>query len=118
MMHLCASCSRHVKQSPCPFCGESGRVETRGLPNHASSLSRAQLVAGAALLGAVTACSSNPATSAVPVYGAPAPDQTPHMELGDGGPHEPDVAPRSSAAQSPALAPHTAVHPMYGMPPN
>ena len=118
-MHLCASCSRHVKQSPCPFCGCGDRTETRGLPAHANSLSRAQLVAGAALIGAVAACGGNATPpSATAVYGAPAPEQAPHVDFGDAGSGEANPpATTPSAARSPALAPQPTMQPMYGMPP-
>lgn len=73
MLHPCQACRRHVKSASCPFCGAaqpaSVAVPTvRGARRH-----RAQLLAGAAVLGAVTlaACSEE---TPVPVYGAPGDD--------------------------------------------
>lgn len=109
-MHLCARCTRHVKQSPCPFCGAAEALPTLAAPS--GRLSRAQMVAGAALIATASACSGGQNTQPDPgvpvaVYGAPAaPSQ------GDAG-----VAPENSAPQGEAPQPPTAPVAMYGAPP-
>lgn len=114
-MHLCASCHRHVKASPCPFCGGQDSLTTLGAPPAGSRLSRAQLVAGAALVATVAACAGSaqqpdPGVS-VAVYGAPAaPDPTTPDAGGE---------PQSATPPPGPIAPMpTGAAPMYGAPPN
>ena len=85
MLVLCSTCSRHVKTTPCPFCGGESTASTR--PSTTRRLSRAQLIAGAALVSVAAGCSSDEPTpdpdadagltsssggSTAPAYGAPA----------------------------------------------
>ncbi len=63
-LSVCSSCSRHVRESSCPFCGAAVAVTPRGA---APRVARIVLLGGAAAVAA--ACSS-----AQPLYGAPAPD--------------------------------------------
>lgn len=113
-MHLCASCRRHVKASPCPFCGEHRSLPTLEAP--AGRLSRAQLVAGAALVVTVAACGGGNSAQPDPgvpaaVYGAPAaPDQV------DAGADPQSNPPQGSTPPTPQ--PPTAPVAMYGAPPS
>lgn len=66
MLHLCQACKRHVRHTPCPFCGSLALSAVRATPSNASTLSRAQLVAAAALAGTVAACGSNQAAPNAP----------------------------------------------------
>ena len=86
MLVLCTACTRHVKALPCPFCGGNESTAVRPEPPGMRRMSRAQLLTGAAILGATTlvagcggdddpgpgtGSSSSTSGSAQPVYGAP-----------------------------------------------
>lgn len=124
-MHLCASCHRHVKESTCPFCGGSEHVATLGSPAPGSRLSRAQLVAGAALVATVVACSGTQQPQADPgvpaaVYGAPAaPDEPAAADAGATDPQSsatPQPDPTAPVARPVPTGP--TMHPLYGAPPH
>ena len=77
-LRLCPSCSRHVREEQCPFCG------TEVAPVAASTIPRVARIAlvsiGAAAVA--TACSSSPA----PMYGGPPQDaQANDVTQSDGG---------------------------------
>jgi hypothetical protein len=65
-LSVCPSCSRHVRESACPFCGAD--VTTA----QATTLPRVARIAllGAAAAAVASACSSS---SPLPPYGAPPP---------------------------------------------
>jgi hypothetical protein len=68
-LHLCASCSRHVKSADlaCPFCGSSSFAN---VPRPISRATRAALVfGGAVMVSGAVACSDD--TSAAALYGVP-----------------------------------------------
>jgi hypothetical protein len=67
-LRLCPSCSRHVREEECPFCG----AHVAPLPP-ADPLPRVARIAllGAAAAAVATACST---TSPQPLYGAVIPD--------------------------------------------
>jgi hypothetical protein len=65
-LRLCPSCSRHVREEECPFCG----AHVAPLPP-AAPLPR---VARIALLGAAAAAVATACSSAQPLYGAVIPD--------------------------------------------
>jgi hypothetical protein len=66
-LSLCPSCSRHVRENICPFCG--GDVA----PAVAATLPR---VARIALLGAAAAAVATACSSPQPMYGAVIPDSS------------------------------------------
>lgn len=92
----CSSCARHVRvdAASCPFCGAAVVAPPEAAPTR-KRVSRAAMVAGAAVVA--VACSS---TSTVALYGAPA---------GDAGP--PGDAATSDAGDG-------AINAMYGGPPD
>lgn len=125
MLQLCESCRRHVRALPCPFCGHAAGVATTPFPAQSHALSRAQLLAAAALTSAAVACTGAKEPAPVPVYGAPvdpaavddagAPDQAqrpsvPQPTIYGGPPAPDDVGPTQPPAPQPAA-------PMYGAPP-
>jgi len=126
-MHLCASCRRHVKESTCPFCGGREHLPTLGSAAAGSRLSRAQLVAGAALVATVAACGAaqqpqpDPGAAAA-VYGAPAAPEEP--SAADAGadpqssapPPQPSAGPPAPVARPLPTGP--TMHPLYGAPPH
>ena len=68
-LHLCASCSRHVKsvELACPFCGSTAFAN---VPRPISRATRAALVfGGAVMVSGAVACSDD--TSTVALYGVP-----------------------------------------------
>jgi hypothetical protein len=78
-LHPCPHCSRHLRRCErvCPFCGgELPACEAAPAPRAPGRMSRAMLVAAAALGGA--SCES----TAVPLYGAPV---VMHPDSGAGG---------------------------------
>ena len=66
-LSVCPTCSRHVRETTCPFCG--GDVVVTARPA-APRVARIVLLGGAAAIA--TACSSGP--SPQPLYGAVMPD--------------------------------------------
>lgn len=66
-LSVCPSCSRHVRETRCPFCG--GEVVLSQRPA-APRVARIVLLGGAAAIA--SACSSGP--SPQPAYGAVIPD--------------------------------------------
>lgn len=77
-LSICSSCQRHVKgDEACPFCG--GAITAGAARAPASRMSRAAMLFGVAAVSA--ACS----TSAVALYGAPAPDLDRDSGAADGG---------------------------------
>lgn len=66
-LNVCASCSRHVRETPCPFCGADVELIARA---PAPRVARIVLLGGAAAIA--SACSSAP--SPQPMYGAVMPD--------------------------------------------
>ena len=68
-LNVCLSCSRHVRDSVCPFCG--AEVPAAPAAAKAPRVARIVLLGGAAAIA--TACSS-----AQPLYGAPMPDASPN----------------------------------------
>lgn len=123
MLVLCSACSRHVKTMPCPFCGGNRSLGVRPAP--ISRLSRAQLLAGAALVSVTAGCSSESTVppgddddtasssgSAQPVYGAPVVDDG-GMDASSGG-----VAPAYGApADGGFVSSSSGAAPAYGAPP-
>lgn len=109
-MQLCAACQRHVKASPCPFCGETRMHATSMLPSARSS--RAQLVASAALFA--TAC----ARTSADIYGAPpAPREPPTLEFDAAATSEDaDASTPHDEAPDAAVEPRSSVE-LYGAPP-
>lgn len=62
-MQLCRECRRHIKLTPCPFCG--GNAVDPAAQQVSPGLSRAQILAGVALAGAVAAGCTDKQTSPV-----------------------------------------------------
>lgn len=126
MFVLCSTCSRHVKTVPCPFCGSSKTAAVSAQPT--KRLSRAQLLAGAALTSVVVAgCSSDEPTpdpedgggtssgSMQPVYGAPVSDAGPDD---DGGGSSGSVGPVYGAPADGGFGSSGSSAPLYGAAPS
>ena len=129
MLVLCSACSRHVKSMPCPFCGGAKSVGVRPAP--ISRLSRAQLLAGAALVSVVGAgCSSDDTPgdddddktssssggSAQPVYGAPVVDDA-GTDAGSSGLAPAYGAPADGGFTTSSSGGTSGAAPAYGAPP-
>jgi hypothetical protein len=81
-------------------------------------MSRAQLIAGAVLLGAVAACGSSTPPTASAVYGAPvAPEDVPAPEAVPTPESTLDAGQPSTVQPPVGVQPPPANAPMYGMPP-
>ena len=112
-MQLCAACRRHVKASPCPFCGEPTQLPTRGVPERAQGLSRTQLLAASAALLA-TACGAKQNPGPAPIYGGP-PDLVDTVD--DAGAAEPPTD-EAGAPHAAIPAPPPTAQSLYGSPPD
>jgi hypothetical protein len=64
-LRVCSSCSRHVREPSCPFCGAEGPGTTPPAPR--PRVARAVMLGAAAAMA--TAC-----TSVTPLYGGSPPD--------------------------------------------
>jgi hypothetical protein len=74
-LRVCLSCSRHVREDLCPFCGaDVPQVAETTLPR----VARIALL-GAAAAAVATACST---TSPQPLYGAVIPDASTDADAG------------------------------------
>lgn len=122
-MQLCNACRRHVKASPCPFCGGA---EVRAVSAASGSgLSRTQMLAGVALASAVAVgCTEKP--SVAPAGSSGTPESVPQTVYGappepvDSAPLPPPVTPDGGHAARPDHPPTRDTMPpapAYGGPP-
>jgi len=127
-LHLCGSCSRHVRttESTCPFCG--AKDERRALASPLSRATRAAMVFGAAAAVATSAACGGMTSSGdddptvVAAYGAPpsdaSTDAAPTPEPRDAAlPDARSDADSAVVAAYGAPPPDANVQPPYGSPP-
>ncbi|HQY63724.1 MAG: hypothetical protein IPF92_18555 [Myxococcales bacterium] len=120
-LRLCASCNRHVRESLCPFCGDTESVP---LPVPHSRATRAAMVFGTATMVTAIACGGtvetadsgaapnpSPTETAAPVYGAPVDASPPPVDAS-----RPDASPADASPPKDA-APDSPIAPAYGGPP-